>query len=113
MVPNLRLVDDVMNVMAGQPDHAMWEQMRSQDDPDDGAPPPPPPCRNAPPHRPPQVVMVAITTAVTRAILTPLYAIACMVQLRQVLQEPVVAVQMGVLWGMVAEGIWVGIWAFG
>ena len=61
----------------------------------------------------PQGVMVAITTAVTRAILTLLYAVACMVQLGQVLQGPVVVVQMGVLWGMVAEGIWVGIWAFG
>ena len=61
----------------------------------------------------PRVVMVAITTAVTRAILALLYAVACMVQLRQVLLEPVVAAQLGVLGGMVAERIWVGIWALG
>ena len=53
----------------------------------------------------PRVVMVAITRAVTRAILTLLYAVACMVQLLQVLLEPVVAAQLGLLEGMVAERI--------
>ena len=61
----------------------------------------------------PRVVMLAITTAVTRAILALLYAVACMVQLRQVLLEPVVVVQLGMLGVMVAERIWVGIWALG
>ena len=61
----------------------------------------------------PWVVMVAMTTAVTRAILALLYAVACIVQLRQELLEPVVVAQLEVLGGMVAERIWVGIWALG
>jgi len=53
IVQDLRLVEDVMNVMAGQPDGATYEEMRHQLNLDGGtpggAPPPPPPRRPPPP----------------------------------------------------------------
>ena len=61
----------------------------------------------------PLVVIVAITIVVTRAHLALQYAVASIVQLWQVLLEPVVAAQLRVLEGMVVERIWVGIWALG
>jgi len=60
MVQDLRLVEDVMNVMAGQPDGTTWEEMRGHLKEDGSAsrgapppPPPPPPPECAPPPPPP------------------------------------------------------------
>jgi len=64
MVQDLRLVEDVMNVMAGQPDGATREEMRSHLNEDTGAPwgarpPPPPPARGGAPPPPPPASAVS------------------------------------------------------
>jgi len=53
MVQDLRLVEDIMNLIAGQPDSATREEMRRHLNQDGGAPrgappPPPPPPGGAP-----------------------------------------------------------------
>ena len=60
MVQDLRLVEDVMNVIAGQPDGATGEEMRRHLNKDGGTPrgaprppPPLPPPGGAPPPPPP------------------------------------------------------------
>jgi len=59
MVQDLRLVEDVMNIMAGKPDGASREKMRRHLNQDGGAPggapppPPPPPLGGTPPSPPP------------------------------------------------------------
>jgi len=91
MVQDLRLIDDVMNVMAGKPDRATRDQMWGNQGQDDGgpapppppgaAPPPSPPSRRAPPPPHPLVMIITIVIATLMLTLPFLYPIACFIKM--------------------------------